>query len=405
MVKKTIHRLLKHRHFWRDVEFDELSEIYISMMFRSLALSLTSIFVPIYMLKLGYSVQETMLLCVFYFGFRAVVFDLLSGYLVAKMGPKHTILCSYLLLVVSTGLFLTLPDIHWPLWFVGGIWGGASSLFCIPFHVDFSKIKHKAHGGKELGYVKIMEKFGGIVGPIIGGIVASIWGGQYIFLVAIIMLVVGSLPLLKTGEPVRVNQTLRFRTLPFRKIKWDIISFMGFGVELTMSGSIWPLYLGTTILASGAAYAKLGILASVSVVVAMVTAYTIGKLIDKHHGRQLLQFGTIANALVYLYRPFVTSYPAALATNVVNEGVTVSYNMPYTKGMYDAADDLPGHRIVYFVIMEMTSSIAKTVVWTILTILTTRFTDYTVLNIGFLIGAGASLLMMAERFKALGRHY
>lgn len=401
MIKKVLHKLLKRRHFWREVEFDELSEIYISMMFRSLALSLTGIFVPLYMLKLGYTVQDVLILCTCYFGFRAVIFDMLSGFLVAKIGPKHTIVCSYLLLIVSTGLFLTLPNIDWPLWLVGGIWGGTSSLFCIPFHVDFSKIKHKAHGGKELGYVKIMEKFGGVIGPLIGGVVASLWGGQYIFLVAIVMLIVGGLPLLRTGEPVRTNQKLHFRTLKLKKIKWDLISFIGFGVELTISGSIWPLYLGTTVLASGAAYAKLGALASISVIAAMTAAYVIGKLIDKHHGRQLLRAGVVANALVHLFRPFVATYPTALATNIVNEGVTVSYNMPYTKGMYDAADDLPGHRIVYFVVMEMVSSIAKTLVWATFALLTIIYTDYTVLNIGFLVGALASLLMLSERFRAL----
>lgn len=401
MIKKSIHRLLKHRHFWREIGFDELSEIYVSMMFRSLALSLTGIFVPLYMLKLGYTVHDIIILIACYFGFRAILFDLLSGFLVAKIGPKHTIICSYLLLIISTGLFLTLPNMHWPLWLVGGIWGGTSSLFCIPFHVDFSKIKHKAHGGKELGYVKIMEKFGGVIGPLIGGVVASLWGGQYIFIVAIGMLLIGGAPLLKTSEPVATGQKLHFRTLNLRKIKWDIISFMGFGIELTISGSIWPLYLGTTVLASGAAYAKLGALASISVLAAMITAYAIGKLIDNYHGRPLLRAGAIANALIHLFRPFVMTYPIALGTNIANEGVTVAYNMPYTKGMYDAADELPGHRIVYFVIMEMTSSIAKTVVWVGLAFLTTFYTDYTVLNIGFLIGAAASLLILAERFNAL----
>ncbi len=401
MIKQTIHRLLKHRHFWREVGFDELSEIYVSMMFRSLALSLTGIFVPLYMLKQGYSVHDTMWLIACYFIFRSIFFDLFAGFLVAKIGPKHTILSSYLLLIISTGFFLTLPSMHWPLWLVGGIWGGTSSLFCIPFHVDFSKIKHKAHGGKELGYVKIMEKFGGVIGPLIGGIVATLWGGQYIFLVAIVMLVAGGLPLLRTGEPVATNQKLHFRNFSLKKMRRDIFSFGGYGVELTITGSIWPLFLATTILTSGAAYAKLGMLASISVIASMLAAYTIGKLIDSHRGRILLRFGAIANSLVHLFRPFVATYPVALATNIANEGVTVSYQMPYTKGMYDRADEVPGHRIVYFVIMEMTSSIAKAVVWIGFTLLTLKYTDYTVLNIGFLVGALASLIIVTEKFRAL----
>lgn len=401
MLKKILHRLLKHRHFWRDVGFDELSEIYVSMMFRSLSISLTGIFVPLYMLKIGYPAAAVMMLVTWYFVFRSLVFDVFAGFLTAKIGPKHTILSSYCLLIVSTALFLTLPQIHWPLWVVGGIWGGTSSLFCIPFHVDFSKIKHKAHGGKELGYVQIMEKIGGVVGPLVGGLVATLFGGQYIFLAAIALLFIGGLPLLRTGEQVSLNQPMGFHTLNLKQIKRDLLSFMPYGIELTITGSLWPLYLGLFVLASGAAYAKLGVLASVSVLASMAAAYSIGKLIDKHQGRKLLRFGAIANAILHLFRPYITTYPSALLVNTINEGVTVAYHMPYTKGMYDAADDLPEHRITYFVAMEMVGSIAKAVVWLTLTLLVTFYSDYSVIRIGFLIGAITSLLIMSEKFRAL----
>lgn len=401
MIKKIVHRLLRHRHFWREVEFDELSEIYITMMFRSLALSLTNIFVPLYMLRLGYGIADVIMLVLSYFTARALIFDLLAGWLITKIGAKHTIFCSSLLLIGSTSMFLTLPHIAWPLWFLGGIWGGTSSLFAIPFHVDFSKIKHKAHGGKELGYVSIMEKLGAILGPVIGGIVATLFGGQYIFLVAMAMLLIGGLPLLRTAEPFRPHQALNFSTLKLGPIKRDIYSFMAYGVELTMCGTVWPLYLGLFVLTTGGAYAKLGFLASISVIAAVITAYVIGKLIDNHHGRQLMRVSAVANAALYVFRPFVSIYPLALLINIMNEGLTVGYHMPYTKGMYDRGDELARHRVAYFVTMELTSSIAKASTWFFLLILTMLFDDRTVTAAGFAIGGAASLLILTERFKAL----
>ncbi len=43
MLKKIVYSLLRHRHFWREVGFDELSELYVSMMFRGLSISLPGI--------------------------------------------------------------------------------------------------------------------------------------------------------------------------------------------------------------------------------------------------------------------------------------------------------------------------------------------------------------------------
>lgn len=401
MLRKLIYRLFRYRHFWRDVGFDELSEIYVSMMFRSLSIGMTGIFIPLYMLKLDYSIADIMLLQISFFAARVLFFDLIAGIMISKYGPKHTMLWGYLLLIASTAQFLTLPTIHWPIWLIGGIWGGTSSLFAIPFHVDFSKIKDKIHGGKELGYVKIIQYFAGAIGPLAGGLVATIFGAQYIFLVAIIFLVMGGIPLLKTREPTKTNQKLKLKAVNLRKISTDIFSMAAYDIDLTASVFLWPFYLGVFVLATGASYAKLGSLASFSVVASMLAAFAIGKLIDNHKGRSLLRFGAIVNAGFHLFRPFVNTYPQALLINTLDNPATVAYQMAYTKGMYDVGDDMSNQRAAYFTIMEWSSSIAKLIFWIILAIMINFWTTYAVMTLGFVIASIASLLIMKEQFPAL----
>jgi MFS family permease len=106
-------------------------------------------------------------------------------------------------------------------------------MFCIPFNVDFSVVKHKAHAGKEIGYVNIMEKVGGVAGPVAGGLIATLFGGQYIFLLAIIMMILGGVSLLRGGEPVPVRQKLGFNFTLVARMKRDLLSFAGAGLELT----------------------------------------------------------------------------------------------------------------------------------------------------------------------------
>lgn len=403
MVRKLVDQILRHRHFWRDVGFDELSELYISMMFRGLAISLTGLFVPIYMLHLGYDAAAIMMVIAWYFTARFALLDILCAYTIAKIGPKHTMLIGYIFLICSTSMFLTIQSIEWPLWLIGSVWGASASFFFIPFHVDFSKVKHKKHGGKELGFVQIMERVGGALGPIIGGVIATVFGPQYIFLMATVLLIVGILPLFRTAEPVKLKQHLSFTTMPYRKLKWDYMSVAALGVENSLCVFLWPLFLGLFVLIDSSVYVKLGLLSTVSITISILAAYTIGKTIDKHQGRRLLRFSATVNAVLNIGRPFISTFPVAFGVNIANEIVTTGYRMPYMKGLYDAADDLPGHRIVYISTMEWFGSTAKGLVWWFLVLLTALFATKTVLTVGFFITAVASCLIMLERFKALDK--
>jgi len=401
MLKKTVYRLLAHRHPWRTINFDELSELYISVMFRSFSLNLTGLFVPIYLLHLHYGVVAIFTMFGCYFTFRTLVSDLLAGFTVARIGPKHALLVGNMLLIASTALFLSLPSITWPLWLVACIWGASTSYYFIPLNVDFSKVKHSEHGGKELGYVNIMDKLGAALGPLVGGVLGTVFGAQYIFLVAAILLIAGTLPLFRTIEPVRLHQRLDFSSLQADGLKRDFVSYAGLGVENTLSMFLWPLFLGAFVLLGDSAYAKLGILVAVSVSVAVVSARTIGKLIDERQGRYLLRTGAAINALLHLVRPFITTYTGALGVNLANEAVTISYRMPYLKGLFDAADDLPGYRIVYITSMELVASCAKATVWWLLALFAVLLPAHTVMAVGFGIAAIASCGIMLERYKAL----
>lgn len=401
MFKKIVYKLLRHRHFWRDVGFDELSELYISIMFRSLSISITGIFVPVYLLQLHYNLTQILAVVAWYFTFRAVFTDVSSAYTIARIGPKHTMLIGYLLIILSTGMFWSLPHIHWPIWLLGGVWGASASFFFVPFHVDFSKVKHAEHGGKELGFLYIIERIGSAAGPLVGGILATLFGAQYIFLIAAILLLVGFVPLLRTAEPVKLKQHLDFKGFKIDHLKRDFISVAGVGIENAFTSYIWPLFLGLFVLTGSSVYAKLGIISSVSFVVSISSSQAIGRLIDRRQGRKLLQASATINAMLHVARPFVSSLPWALAVNMTNEAVTPGYRMPYYKGLYDAADDLPGYRIVYITGVEWVASITKATAYWILVILSLAVSARSVMSAGFLIAAVASCVIMLERFRAL----
>lgn len=399
MIKKLVHRLLRQRHFWRGLSFNELSELYVSSMLRMMAVSLLMVFVPYYLYQQGYSVSAIFVTFGSFFTVRSLS-DILAGRTVARYGPKHTMIVACLFQIISALVFLTVPAYHWPSWLIGLPWGMSASFYFIAFHVEFSKIKHLRHAGKEIGYMSIMEKIGAIIGPLLGGLAGALLGPAYIFLIAVLVLMASLWPLFRSSEPVRIRQKLDFRRFPIGRVLPDLRAYAALGVENTFCINLWPLYLGLFAL-QGAVYAQLGGLTSAAVLASVGSAYLVGRLIDIRSGRKLLRIAAGMNAVVYLFRPFVGSFWAASIISIANEGITAGYRMPFLKGMYAAADDLPGYRIVYIVSMECFASICKAAAWFMLAIIAQTLTEYAVITVGFMLAAIASLLIMTEQFKAL----
>lgn len=396
MIKKQIHKFIRRTHFWRDAGFDELSELYISNLLRSLALTMFSVFVPFFLYQNGYSAVAILTLFASFFVFRAC-FDIISAYFVARYGPKHTMIISCFAQIVNASLLLTVPSQHWNIFLISFPWALSFSFFFVAYHVTFSKVKHATKSGSELGHMQIFEKIGFLAGPFIGGMVGYIFGPQYIFGAAALLLIASLWPLFLTKEPTKVHQRITFKGLPVSKIKYDLFSNICLGIENTLCINAWAFFVAVFVL-SGAVYAQLGMLTALGVLASIVSAKLIGRISDTRLARPLLRTSAVLNSATYIVRPFVNGVVGVFAVNTVNEVVTSGYRMPYIKGLYAAADELPGYRIAYIASMESSDSIAKAAVWAFLAILATVLSLKVVLIVAFGIAAIASLGITKERF-------
>lgn len=365
-------------------------------MLRSVALTIFFVFIPFYLYQYGYSPVSILGFYGLFFVVRAVS-DICAGFFVARYGPKHTMIVSNMLQIISASLLLTVPAQHWNVALIALPFGIAQSFFFISYHVSFSKIKHTPKAGAELGHMQVFEKIGYMLGPLVGGVVGSILGPEYIFITATLLLILSLWPLFMTSEPTKTRQKINFKTLPVSKIKRDIFANVCLGVENTLCQNTWPLYVAVFIL-SGAVYAQLGLLTALGVLVAIVSARLIGHLSDTKLARPVMRISLALNAAIHSVRPFVNNIAGVLAINISNEAVTSGYRMPFMKGLYAAADDLPGYRIVYIATLECAGSIVKATVWFMLALLANIFSLQTVLIISFFVAAIASLGITKERF-------
>lgn len=399
MLQKIIDRILRPRHYWRSIDFDELSEIYASMFLRSLALSIIAVFVPIYLYKIGFSLTSIFAMYTIWFIARIFV-DLVIVKMIGAFGPKHTIAFATVLHIVYLAMLMTIQDLHWPLALIALVGTFAASAFVIAFEVDFSKIKHTEHGGKELGYVQIFERVGAVCGPLIGGMVASFIEPRYTIALAIVILCGSLVPIFMSAEPTHIHKRIVYRGFPYRRHVYDFISSAAFSTENTITIIAWPIFISVVFLTTNT-FAKLGILTSISTAVALLAIYAIGKLVDKRRGGLLLKIGTISNALMHVLRAFATSVGQVLGINIVNEPVTVAYRLPYLKGRFDVADQVVGYRALYFMINDIFAAIGNTILWGFMWIASIVINPIWSLKVSFIFAAVFSLLIMTQRFPAL----
>lgn len=399
MIQKIIHKIAAPRHPWRTMKFDELAEVYTSMSIRSLGLGIIGIFVPIFLYKSGVDLQSIFYFFALFFLLR-IPTAYIAAYIIGRIGPKHAIAVSTVVFIVFLGLLLSFNSVGWPLVVLAGFWTFSNGLFFVACNTDFSKVNHRSHGGKELGWLYIFERAGMALGPIAGGLIASFVSPNMSIVVAFIVMLLSLVPLFLSNEPVKLHQHINFKGFKPSKYKADFVTLAAFNIENVASVVMWPLLVGVLIFVDDT-YAKVGAVIGIGMVISMFSAHMYGKFIDHKKGYYLLQYGVFLDVILHLIRPFVSTGAGAVAVSIMNEPITLSYKMPIIKGWYDRADSIEGFRIVYLSWSEMITGFAKGTYCLGLFFLCYAFEPIDVLKYNFFIVAAICLLMLVQRFPAL----
>lgn len=401
MLKSIIHRLLLGRHFWRYATFDEVAELYASRLMRMFALRLVSVFTSIYLFQLGYSL---LFIAFFWAGFylMKVPFSYPAAKLIARYGPKHATLISN---VISAAAMIFLPFASNPayglaplvVWCVLQAFSG--TLNDLAYLVDFSKVKSIEHAGKEIGYMNIIEKTATGLSPVIGGVLAFLFGPESVMVASAVLFLLSAVPLLMSAEPITTKRRLDFSGFPWRTTWRTFIAEATVGFDVYATSIVWSLFLIVAIFVSNTheVYAEIGAVTSVTIFMALAASYGYGRLIDRRRGGELLKIGTVANSVVHLLRPLITTPMGVVLTNIINEASTTGYAMPFTRGVFDTADN-SGKRIEYLFIIEMVVNFGACLAGLLFGGLLLFLTDRDSLDVFFVLAGLVTLLIMTPRF-------
>lgn len=401
MIHAIIHRLLLRRHFWRYASFDEISELYASRVMRLLAQYMINIFIALYLYEHGYSLLFITVYYAISFAFRMTV-AYFSAHFVARFGPKHGILVANLLYIPALIAFLFVGNYGVPAIAAFGFFQSVSMVLNdLSYMVDFSKVKHVEHAGKEIGYMQILERLTASLSPLIGGTVAFLFAPEATMCLSAILFAVASAPLFRTKEQVRVNQRLDFRGFPWRDTWRTIRAETAIGFDMVASNFVWILFIAVVVFKSTGndLYLTIGAFASITVFTSFFSAYAFGRIIDWRHGGDLLKVATIGNAMTHAFRAFVAAPAGVAAANITNEIATTGYSMAYMRGIFDSADRAVGHRIVYLFFISFAMNLGAFIASLVFAVLLIVCPDTTIaFQLFFVFAAAYVLLPIGARF-------
>lgn len=351
------------------------------------AVASVSLFEPIYIYTLGYSLKVILL---FYIEVYIVYFIILplGAKFANKFGYEHSMTLSTIFLV---GYYLALYAIGTsavflviaPLFFAIN-----KSLYWTGYHADFAKFSSGKERGKEIGEMDAIDSLVYIVGPLVGGAILAIWNFNVLFIIAAVLILASSIPLLTTKEKFKMldfSYQDAYQRLFSKKNRRKLFAYIGFGEELIVM-VVWPVFI----------YVVVTNFFSVGMVVALATFTTtfatlyIGKLTDKRSKRGIVRFGSISSTFIWLIRLIATAGWHIFLIDSLSRITKKTIAVPLMAMTYDRAQK---HNVMKSIVnFELALVIGKLLAAFIILILLFIFPASWGFAIAFIIGGSMTLL-------------
>lgn len=265
---------------------DSVHAFYVNGLLRSLFLSMTTIFVPLFLYTLGVKTWgvETygLLMVVGYFMLeRAVVISLAFpiSKLIEKIGFRKSISLAILFLIgYNLSFLLAEKDFRWVV--MSAICGGINILlYWISRDSALSQDIESKNMGKKIGYIIVLENIAGLLGPFAGGAIVLTFGYTALFIAGFAILLLSTIPLWWMPPHSHKNGVSLegfWYFLTNGRYLHQVVASFGVAINDYGNGVIWPLI----IFLQGINHAKLGAIYSMVGIVAIGVQYLSGKWFD-----------------------------------------------------------------------------------------------------------------------------
>lgn len=319
----------------------KVKELYFSHALLGFAISLISIFEPIYFYTIGFSVRTILLyLAVVYAGYALAL--PLGGRLAARFGCERVMLVANFFVVAYFALLPAVKTTPELLWFLAPLVVCYKTLRWPAFHAEFAVSGAHGERGREMTGFLLIARLVGVIAPALGGILLTIRGPNFVFGLVAMLAILSTLPLFWTKQ-LCIRETIRYRTV-FRalvspRLRRNIIAFLGHGEE-----EIWYVAWSIFMFLAFKGYEGVGFVSSAALLVGMFTTVWVGRATDvalKRDGDAaasgIVRFGTVLVCLAWVFRIFLPRGVAVALVEILDRVAYPAIGLPLRAVTYEIA--------------------------------------------------------------------
>ena len=345
-TKNHAHHIL---HYLKNKEMDEL---YVSVALRNLAISLISIFVPIYLWQLGYRIPDIALFYLVDYSLAALLMPF-GMLLCAKYGIKKAMAIG---LFISIFYYLAIDQIGngFPM-LVAAVLGSISgSIYWAGFHFEFTNFSDRKEEGVEISFINICAVGAASLSPLIGALLIAFESFNATFITAAIVLALAIVPLFFTKDMKGERPSLNLRNIVLFDRPLKGLPYLAEGVVGICAAIFWPLLiyfsLGKVI--------SLGSIMTGASILTVFLMYIAGRLADRK-ARKLLNISAVFYAFSWIFRGLFLTLPGIIFNQAYATISSTFTHIPLHKIIYQNAKD--GSAANYLLFREFYLAIGRAI--------------------------------------------
>lgn len=334
-----------HQFWWRFFPKQELTQIYFSVALRSFAISLISIFIPLYLFQeKNLSFEQTLMFFIFYSVVFAVTMPLAAKF-ASRFGVKHSIIVGVPLYILFVALLHFFSSAVFQLLITSAVLGASQAFYWMGMHLAFFHASHRKHRGEEVGKRAGVTVLSTMLGPFIGGVLITFAGFKMVFALTVFLLLGSALLLLLNGDGY-VPYHFSMKTVFDTKYWKDSLFFVSRGSHVIVQGVVWPLFI-FFILKS---YFSMGIIGSLMSLSSAILFWSVGRYSDHADKRKIMRWSSVVESGMWVLMALVKTIPQVFAVTVASSLVHAVRESPTGALEYDKAK---GQVAAYFVNREI----------------------------------------------------
>lgn len=307
------------------------------MSLNSFALAFVSVFIPIYLLKLGYSFQMVMLWMIIQHS-SLLLNSFITVYISNKIGLVHLLHIRFILLLTYFSLLLFgLKDFPILFFIIPIIVGAEGAFYWMPLNILFVRNTKEKNMGSSMSKFFVIPKALSMFSPLIGAFIITRFGFNSLFGLAMFLLFFTFLPIIslkseKTNFQFSKN---KFKEIWQRNKRYFIPEIIDNLAEDAMA--LWSIFIFITL----ASTVQVGIIGTITALASLFFTLTIGKLTDNWNKHKLIKIGAVIVSLVWFINFTIGEFfPNQWLFYIATIFATLSlkvFLVPYSSLMYNRA--------------------------------------------------------------------